>query len=187
MEKKALFIHGFHSDSDSTTGGNVAAILKQYGYETIHPTFDLLDCKSALIQMSKIIKEENISLIAAHSLGGFYGFILPFDLPKLLINPCLKPEIEIPKLMFEGEVFPEEIKSVWIEEREKSKLRTSEKTNLHGIFAKNDELFSYAEYAKNELGFASICKIEGNHKPAREAMQPAIEMLGKAFGFFKPE
>ena len=85
MEKKALFIHGFHSDSDSTTGGNVAAILKQYGYETIHPTFDLLDCKSALTQMSKIIKEENISLIAAHSLGGFYGFILPFNLPKILI------------------------------------------------------------------------------------------------------
>ena len=183
MGKKALFIHGFHSDCDSTTGGRVAEILKDYGYETIHPTFDLLDCKTSLTQMNQILKDEDISLVAAHSLGGFYGFILPFDSKKILINPCLKPEIEIPKLMLEGEVFPEEIKPQWIEARESANSRTSEKKNLYGIFGKKDELFSYADYAKNELGFEGcIQMMEGGHKPLREDLQPALEKVLKLLG-----
>ena len=183
MGKKALFIHGFHSDCDSTTGGRVAEILKDYGYETIHPTFDLLDCKTSLTQMNQILKDEDISLVAAHSLGGFYGFILPFDSTKILINPCLKPEIEIPKLMLEGEVFPEEIKPQWIEARNNILSKAQKEINLYGIFAKNDELFSYADYAKKELGFGCIQKIEGGHKPEKEELKTAFALIMKVLQY----
>ena len=73
--RKALFIHGLHSDSGSTTGKNVSEILAGYGYETIIPTFDLLNCSETNEGIKKIIEGENIKLIAAHSLGGFYGYI----------------------------------------------------------------------------------------------------------------
>ena len=79
MEQKALFIHGLHSDCDSTTGSYVAEILKNYGYETIHP----------------------------------YGFVVPFESLKIIINPCLKPEIEIPPLLNADEKMPENLIQDW--------------------------------------------------------------------------
>ena len=151
MGKKALFIHGLHSDSESTTGGIVADILKDYGYETLHPTLDLLNCKETSSYLNKLVREENIQLVAAHSLGGFYGFCLPWDARKILINPCLKPEIEIPKLMFEGESFPENLLQEWPALRKDQidhYFDIEELAKTHGIFAKDDPLFSYAEYAK---------------------------------------
>ncbi len=181
MTKKALFIHGLHSDSESTTGSYVVDILKKYGYETIHPTFDLMDCNTTLEQINQIIKQENIELVTAHSLGGFYGYILPFEGPKLLINACLKPEIEIPKLMYpeQGEVFPENLKQEWPDLREKTlqQYNAQNPSTIYGIFAKNDDLFSYADYAKNELHFTQIQMIEGGHKPAKEELAKAIEKI----------
>ena len=179
MEKTALFIHGYHSDSESTTGGYVGEVLREFGYEVIHPTFDLLDFDASIAQMKQIVKEKNVTLVASHSLGGFYGYVLPLDLPKIFVNPCLKPEIEIPKLVFEGEIFPEEIKSVWVNAREQAKKKQSDKNILYGIFAKNDELFSYADYAKTELGFGCIQMIEGGHKPPKDELQMSLRMLLK--------
>ena len=182
MEKKALFIHGLHSDSDSTTGGIVADILKDFGYETLHPTFDLLNCKETSREVDMLVREENISLLAAHSLGGFYGFCLPWTCKKILINPCLKPEIEIPKLMFEGEVFPDNLLQEWPALRDyqiNHILDLEEKMYMHGIFAKNDDLFSYAEYADKEVHFIQghIHMIEGGHKPTKEALAPVIKKI----------
>lgn len=179
--KKALFIHGLHSDSEFTTGGNVAEILKEHGYETIHPSFNLLDCKKTLTRIEQIVKEEKVSVIAAHSLGGFYGFIFPFEIKKILINPCLKPELEIPKLMFEGEVFPEKLATEWESLRQNATESFSNvaKAKIYGIFAKNDELFSFADFARNELGFEHVDFIDGGHKPTKEQLIPAIERIIK--------
>lgn len=179
MEKtKALFIHGLHSDSDSTTGKNVSEILKAYGIETIIPTFNLLNYRETRESLKKIIEEENISLVVAHSLGGFYGYTLSGGPVKILINPCLKPEIEIPKLMFESEVFPEGLKKEWEDLREgKVNSRDNiDKERTYSIFAKNDALFSYADYMK-EQGFNHIYMIEGDHKPPKEALAPVIEKI----------
>ncbi len=182
MEKKALFIHGLHSDSDSTTGGIVADILKDFGYETLHPTFDLLNCRETSKELEKLFREERLRLIVAHSLGGFYGFCLPCDCLKILINPCFKPEIEIPKFMFEGEVFPENLLQEWPALRDfqiNHYLGLEEKMYMHGIFAKNDDLFSYADYADKEMHFIQghIHMIEGGHKPAKEALAPVIKKI----------
>ena len=133
-------------------------------------------------QIKKIVKEQNISLVAAHSLGGFYGFVLPFDSAKILINPCLKPEIEIPRLLYpeQGEVFPENLNQEWSDLRETAiKKSAAEKSKISGIFARNDELFSYAEYARNELNFNQIIMIEGGHKPEMEKLASAIDAVLK--------
>jgi len=183
MEKKALFIHGLHSDSGSTTGGIVAEILKEYGYETIHPTFDLLDCKGTMRQINEIYTNEirrtgHSGIIAAHSLGGFYGFAFPCEALKILINPCFKPEIVVPKLMYDGEVFPENLKQEWPAVRDEEinhYFDTEALAVTHGIFAKGDDLFSFAEYAERELHFHHVHRIEGGHKPTKEQLAPAID------------
>ena len=190
MEKKVLFIHGLHSDCDSTTGGIVADILKEYGYETIHPTFNLLNCAETINRIKEIYTKEirtvdNSGIIVAHSLGGFYGYVFPCEALKILINPCLKPEIEIPKLLYpeQGEVFPENLKKEWLALREEEInhcFYTDAKAIIHGIFAKNDELFSYAEYAEKELHFNHIHKIEGGHKPTKEQLVSAINIVIKS-------
>ena len=191
MQKKALFIHGLHSDSESTTGGIVAEILKEYGYETIHPTFNLLDAEQTMAQIKEIYFNEmdRRGIIAAHSLGGFYGFAFPCEAIKILINPCLKPEIEVPRLMYEGEIFPENLKEEWpaLRKEEYDHYFDIEAAAVtHGIFAKNDELFSYADYVRNELHFHHVHMIEGGHKPTKEQLAPAIDTVIKTPVQFSP-
>jgi predicted esterase YcpF (UPF0227 family) len=174
--RKALFIHGLHSDSGSTTGKNVSEILAGYGYETIIPTFDLLNCSETKERLEKLIHDEYIGLVVAHSLGGFYGYITLCGPTKILINPCLKPEIEIPKLMFEGEVFPEALKKEW-EDLRNWKINLTDwedRATIYSIFAKDDDLFSYADYMR-EQRFEYIYMIEGGHKPPKEALAPVID------------
>ncbi len=182
--KKALFIHGLHSDSESTTGGIVAEILKDYGYETIHPTFNLLDAKETMEQIKDIYFNEmdRTGIIAAHSLGGFYGFSFPYSSFKILINPCFEPEIHVQRLLYDGEVFPENLKEEWPALRDEEfnhyfDIEAAEAT--HGVFAKNDELFSYADYAKKKLHFHHIHMIEGGHKPTKEQLAPIIDKILK--------
>ena len=181
--KKALFIHGLHSDSESTTGGIVAEILKDYGYETIHPTFNLLDAKETMEQIKEIYfnEMERHGIIAAHSLGGFYGFVFPCPAFKILINPCIEPEIYVPRLMYEGEVFPENLKEEWpaLRNEKFNHFDTDAAEATHGVFAKNDELFSYANYAKNELHFHQVHIIEGGHKPTKEQLATVIAEIIK--------
>ncbi|MBO4698418.1 hypothetical protein J5690_02250 [bacterium] len=44
------------------------------------------------------IKTNRIKYIIGHSLGGFYALCINADVKKIVINPCLKPHIELPKL-----------------------------------------------------------------------------------------
>ncbi len=191
MQKKALFIHGLHSDSESTTGGIVAEILKEYGYETIHPTFNLLDAEQTMAQIKEIYFNEmdRRGIIAAHSLGGFYGFVFPCPAFKILINPCFEPEIHVQRLLYDGEVFPENLKEEWPALRDEEfnhyfDIEAAEAT--HGVFAKNDELFSYADYVRNELHFHHVHMIEGGHKPTKEQLASAIDTVIKTPVQFSP-
>ena len=176
MEKKALFIHGFHSDNTSTTGQRVSQILAELGYETIIPTLDLLDFEGTMSQIANLIETQKFDLIVGHSLGGFYAFLVRRDMTKILINPCLMPEVEIPKLLFEGESVCQELLQKWKTAREEK--NDFDDIEIHhstkGIFAKNDELFSYCDYMK-KLGFRFVYQIEGGHKPEKEALAPVIK------------
>jgi len=171
----ALFIHGLHSDKDSSTGQTVKEILQDYGYETITESFDVLDFDKTVNRIKELKQQYRVSLVVGHSLGGYYALICGAG---ILINPCLKPEIEIPKLLYEGEEVTEELANKWIDARERFVyyLDPEDRPYIYGIFAKGDELFSYADYF-SEIRLYQKQMIEGNHKIPKEFLAPAFENI----------
>ncbi|QEJ96408.1 YqiA/YcfP family alpha/beta fold hydrolase [Treponema phagedenis] len=51
-----------------------------------------------LNKINHIIQNEHIDLIVGHSLGGFFAAASLYEVPKILINPCLNPHLELPSV-----------------------------------------------------------------------------------------
>ena len=52
------------------------------------------------------VSHKSIDFIVGTSLGGFYAAVLAaeFDLPVILINPCLMPFLHLPRLGYNGDI-----------------------------------------------------------------------------------
>lgn len=103
MQKKALFVHGFNSGSDSSTGAQVKKYLEEGYYRKEKYSvdvfdFDMLNPKETIGRIWDASKSHEYNLIVGHSLGGFYVLASPYDIQKIVINPCMFPSVEIPKL-----------------------------------------------------------------------------------------
>ena len=75
--------------------GNQFNVISDY-YAQYNP-------KEAIFDINKYIKEYNIDLIVGSSLGGYLAMQLT-NIPKVIINPCVRPDIELPKLTNEVDV-----------------------------------------------------------------------------------
>lgn len=171
---KALFIHGFNSDSNSTTGKYVRNILEDYGYDVLHPTFDLLDVNNTINKINNIITNERIVLIVGHSLGGFFTLASKSGPMKVYINPCFNPFKELMKL--DANLSTEEIKN--FENILGNTLRlidSEDKALSYGLFAKNDELFSYEGFYEKYLG-KNFSIIEGGHRPTQKELEDYLPL-----------
>lgn len=179
---KALFIHGYNSSSDSTTGAIVSEILKNYGIDTIVPDFDLEDVRGTMEKVHRLSKD--VDYIVAHSLGGFYALAETDSLAKIVINPCMIPSKEIPKL---GSPSKETIED-WKDAEKTIEDISNEMSGItYGIFGDSDELFSYYSKFKSTYGWTNLSGIDnyievsGGHKLSRKSLELA---LSEAFAYF---
>ena len=174
MEDRILYIHGFNGSPNGTTGTFIKNFFKDAS--VIAPELDLLDYDNTVSKLKDIIKDNTITIVVGHSLGAFYTLALNTDEAfKIVINPCLYPSIEIPKLC--------PLADEWIE-----KIRTVEKilyTHITGlirqttfaIFSDNDELFSYKTVFDEIYGATSIkntrnsIAVEGTHHISSQSLE----------------
>lgn len=174
MSKKILYIHGLGSDANSTTFQTLKQGLPQY--EWITDTFDLLDIAATKDKLQTLLLTENIDTIVASSLGAFYALGVENSLAKIVINPCMKPSEELPKL---------------VEEVDASLFRVFELHNsgqpftglildnemrfcTYGIFSTDDELFNYLHDFKRLYGNRCI-EVEGGHRLTGQALLSAVQ------------
>ena len=103
-ELNILNIHGYHGSPENAA---YAALGKQCG-NIISPSvdYDAKSPESIADDLRNIIIERKIDIIVGTSLGGFYAAFLSaeFNLPVILINPCLLPFLHLPRLGYEGEI-----------------------------------------------------------------------------------
>lgn len=92
--KKAIYIHGLGSNSNSSTG----KYLKEHliGYEVLTPDVPFEPSKARAFVM-ELLNKERPELVVASSLGAFYVMIYGTNFPctKLLINPAMTPYNDI--------------------------------------------------------------------------------------------
>lgn len=180
---KALFVHGLNSDENSTTGKLVKKILAEFNIEVLTETFDLLNPHSSIEKIDNLVSD--VDMIIGHSLGGFYVLFETTSIPKIVINPCMFPSIEIPRLT----TISDDLIKKW-EKMENFYLKYIDaemSSCTFGIFAKNDELFSHIDafkefYGKTNAGMLHYDLIEGNHRLTKDELEmPLI----KAVSYFE--
>lgn len=200
-KKKILMIHGFGGTKDSSTGKTIQTIVndKYPEYEVVLETFDLLDLPGTQSRIKEIMSDEDFSMIIAHSFGAFHALSYKDSVAKIVVNPCLNPSKDIPRLLKTGtpeelnsfEIFYESDEEDLIEDLEAMEENTFNaikddpelRYTVFGIFGDNDELFSYKDKFK-ELHRADdkrAIMVPGKHHVPGESL---IEGLEKAFHYF---
>lgn len=178
-----LFIHGYNSDSNSGTGQQVKAYFKNHN--VIIPDFHLFDVFGTYKKIQDIVIQKKIDLIVGHSLGGFYTLACPVKCQKLVLNPCMYPSVEIPKLKprpnhpeDSGEP-PEETIKIWKEQEEKvySSFDKKETGTVKGVFGKNDPLFGYKKRFDEIYGKDNSILTDGEHKFSDSQLHLALDCI----------
>ena len=137
-----LYIHGLNSSGNSRT----SKCLEEYlgpGYKVFHPTFPE-DADAALTKAKNELIKNKIDIVVASSLGGFIALKLR-NVMKIVINPCMSPTVELPKLGVDEKTVSR------YTQYEKSLLQgidAEEREITFGVFGTHDELFSYRDLFK---------------------------------------
>ena len=155
--KNILYVHGLGGSKESTTCKNLREILRDC--TIFADDFDLFDVAGTQKKIENLIAEHDIGTLIGSSFGAFYVLArkaLPF---RIVINPCMKPSIEIPKL---DPSIPEKTvedlqkleSAIYVtpEKTENGIFTSVMKTTTFGIFGLCDELFSYREFFEKKYG-----------------------------------
>lgn len=152
---RALYIHGYNGSG--YTGKAMNNIAKYYidDVKVFTEKFSK-NPEIAIRQAKDIVDSCGINCIIAPSYGAFIALQIK-NVCKVLINPCLYPSIELPKIDTKFS-FVNECKII-----ENSMNLEQDKDKIYAIFSTNDELFSY----KNEFKNCETCEtfsINAKHK-----------------------
>ncbi len=103
---KVLSIHGYHGDPQNS----IAKALAAQGCEVISPAidYDSADPEALFAQLAEQAASEQADLLAGTSFGGFFAACLSAELslPVILVNPCLLPFFDLPRLSYSGNLRP---------------------------------------------------------------------------------
>lgn len=178
-----LYVHGFGSNRNA---GTFLEMKKEFPeHNLISDDFDLVDVSGTLNKIKSLCQLHKIDVIVGKSLGGFYTLIHEGPEKKIVINPCMKPWIEIPKL---DNSIPQKLllESEQLFHKAQENLLSNQKRNYFGIFGDHDHLFSYKEcfdkiYNEKCVSLQKSFLINGDHHIDMEFLKPA---LIKAFEYF---
>jgi hypothetical protein len=179
--EKILYIYGYGSNpQDSSTMKVVKDVVGEIGFNLVSIVYDQEDPDMGITMLDKYIKDKNIKYVIGHSLGGFITLCLESNVKKIVINPCLKPSIELPKV---GNISEDTITMYKSLERW---LRSGDETpwvnyleDVMGLFGDHDELFRYHDEFKKVYPRAYY--INSDHRPKKEAFIENIKTKIKEF------
>lgn len=175
--EKILFIHGLGSNKNSDTGKMVKEILKDYGTVDAE-TYDLLDIGTTFRKLYDKINYEDYTMVVGHSFGGFYTLLtntFSKKLKKIVINPCMIPSIEIPKLTDVNVDFRETFREY--EKYFRPELLENQAVNNFGIFGRDDELFSYRNFYDSLFhNCGNTAFVPGKHKLPFNELERGLEV-----------
>ncbi len=163
-----LYIHGANSNANSNTANCLQEALG-FNFKIFHPTFSPYYDQSVALA-NKIIETKNISVVIASSLGAFTAISVKQRVLKILINPCVNPLIELPKV----NMSPEIVASYPTMECVLNNIDLEERENVYAVFSKNDELFSHKNIFMEYYLTSHILETQGKHKLTNSEIQRSV-------------
>lgn len=168
--KNVLYIHGLGSSANSKT----TKALKTYLGNNVNffaETWDLTN-PSIYKDINKYVADNNIQLVIASSLGAFYAICITDSVAKILINPCMKPSVEIPKLT---DISHEQIEAfIKLEEKAYSRVDAEMRMCTFAGFGNKDELFNYQALFRKTYGDNMIV-VPGGHRLDNTSLFKVVE------------
>lgn len=173
METEILYIHGYNSSG--STGKSLEKLLSDYC--KVHHFQIPVNPDEAFETINTYLNNHpEISLIVGSSLGGFITSRLNGYL-KLLINPCMHPSVELPKLGCNTK-----ISDIYYKYENYDFLDKEEKLSTYLMFGTKDELFSYKSecekyYLKNHISNMEDVKHHLNENELEKFVVPMIKNI----------
>lgn len=171
---RILNIHGYHGDPHNCAYSS----LTKLGHEVFSPAIDYdgTDHAEVLDMLTKAAGENEVQLVTATSLGGFYGALLSVSLGlrAVLINPCLLPFLHLPRLGFQGDIRP------YI--RCFDRIAGLDRDKVLAIVGSRDEVIDSHDFTKDLLGKERVrTVIGGKHSGATLPLEEFFsEVIGPA-------
>jgi predicted esterase YcpF (UPF0227 family) len=139
-----LYIYGWGSNPEqSNTINYLRKNLPDDNIVSIE--YDQYDPIGSIEFFEKFIAENDINAVIASSFGAFIAINIRHSVWKFLINPCLLPSIELPKLQDIDDKFISNCKAIEDYLFNKRIIDDEDMRFTVGFFATDDELFSYKE------------------------------------------
>ena len=182
MKEKVLYIYGYGSNStDSSTMKVCKEVISELGYELISIEYDQINPDNGINKLEKYIRNNNIKYVIGHSLGGFITLCINENVKKIVINPCLKPHFELPKLgdISTKTLYDYEYLEGWLLLSGNNTPWVSQIEDVIGLFGDHDELIDYYEIFKKQWPLAY--RINSGHRPTKESFTEDIKTKIKEF------
>lgn len=173
LMKKLLYIHGYNGSPE----GGSCRLFRKYmpaeEWQVIGMDYYQEDCATALKQIRETIESEHIDLVVGSSLGGFLT-LLTTGVPRIVINPCYSPSVELPKLGPHNGLpapSPEMVATYAAFEPQLKQMNDADKRQITAYFAADDELLGdrYQDIYGDEIGCFYF--IPGGHHVSEEAVK----------------
>lgn len=171
-KKKILYIYGLGSSPKSTTASILSELLQSSDMEIVTTEYSQKEPKVGLAQLERFIEAEKPDGIVASSLGAFFALALDPLIPRILINVCFRPSVELPKLGYDGSKYKPIEDYLQREYHNQPPAYIFE--DVICLFGTDDELFSY----KDELSMLfPIHVFKCGHKPDKEALAEMLPFI----------
>lgn len=190
MKKNALYIHGFMGNPEGGTFKTLKKTLKNWNIHSISFPDLHTDVKKTQRLISDYCKSKKIEMLIGASLGAFYVLQYKDTIDKLVINPCLYPSIEIPKLKDRATgnpiILSNKVLSDFREMEKYENIPEEQKKRTFGIFAKDDELFHFKEsfdklFCYKECYYPNSILINGHYSIEEEFLTDGLQQAEKYF------
>ena len=185
---EVLYIHGFNGSPSGSTG---TFVRKRFGKaNVVAPQFDLMDHDGTRAKIEELLAPGEIKIVVGHSFGGFYALKAAREgLFTVVVNPCIRPSAEIPRLS-ETPV-PEEWVAAFREREERLCARVGEEVrrNTFAVFGKEDELFSYKDLWLGTFSTDSVrghrdwIMVPGGHRLPNRSMKTGMLRAAQFMAF----
>ena len=186
MKKRILFIYGFGGSPESTFCHLIREALPEDEYDVLCPEYPQEDVEKSISFLEDYIEQEHCDLVIGTSLGGFFTLCLSTSLPRVVLNPCMKPSVELPKLKPRPDHPDDKLANkVMIdacrkhEDEVNLRLKNRSFKNI-GLFAENDELLGTKYKKEFKAYYDDARSMPGGHHGNKEAIPVICQAIKDA-------
>lgn len=174
--KKVLYVYGYGGSHLSRSVEKLKRTLPEDKFEVMCWDYPQRDCKAAVRFLEQKIKKHHIDVVVGSSLGAFVAMCLNVKCQKIIVNPCLVPSVELPKLpLLPGKPVPaSQLVSSYAPFEENIFDHLPE--GSHCFMAENDELFGNT-YRPQMEAHLPVTTIPGGHRLSDEALPIIKEVM----------